>query len=147
LKEQNKYDQVPSGVFDRLQRILPLAETVVYEYTEVLEKVILEMFEVIQRIAKCTCDYVKRGRFGKQSPFLDLAMLMIVARTVGGLVRPATIEELDRDLSKVIEDFDRAVNVETLRLAQSNGQHSLSQFGGGSFPPPPCRTSWRRPFA
>jgi len=69
LKEQTKYDQIPVDLFDRLQRILPLADTVVYKYTEVLEKVILQMFEVMQRVAKFACDYVKHGRFGKQSPF------------------------------------------------------------------------------
>jgi len=35
-----------------------------------------------------------------------------------GLVRPQKIEEMDEELTKVIEDFDRAVNVEALRLAK-----------------------------
>ena len=50
----------------------------------------------------------------------------ISARTVGGPVRPEVIEELDRELAKVIEDFDRAVNVEALRLAKEAGKHTLS---------------------
>jgi hypothetical protein len=58
-------------------------------------------------------------------------MLMIVERTVSGLVQPVTIEELDTELNKAIEDFDRAVNVEALRLAQKHGQYSLYQFGDG----------------
>ena len=41
FKEQNKYDQIPLGLFDRLQRIIPLAETVadeiVCDETDVLE--------------------------------------------------------------------------------------------------------------
>ena len=39
---------------------------------------------------------------------------MIAARTVGGLVDPGTIEEMESDLTEAIEDFDRAVNVEAL---------------------------------
>ena len=53
-------------------------------------------------------------------------MLMTVERTLDGLVQPATIEELDAELSKVVEDFDRALNVEVLRLAQKSGQQLLS---------------------
>ena len=38
------------------------------------------------------------------------------------------IEEMDRELTKVIEDFDRAVNVETLRLASERGKLPFSQL-------------------
>jgi hypothetical protein len=73
LKEQNKYDQVPSGLFDRLQRILPLAnkvaDDIVCEETEILEKTIPRMFEVMQTVANFSCDYVKRGRFGIELSF------------------------------------------------------------------------------
>ena len=48
---------------------------------------------------------------------------MVAARTVGGLVHPGTIEELERDLTKVIEDFDRAVNVEPLRRVKETDEH------------------------
>jgi len=47
-----------------------------------------------------------------------LQLLMIAERTLGGLVRPEKIEEMDEELTKVIEDFDRAVNVEALRLGR-----------------------------
>jgi hypothetical protein len=43
---------------------------------------------------------------------------------VGGLVHPETIEEMDSELTKVIEDFDRAVNIEALRLIKETGKHS-----------------------
>ena len=49
-------------------------------------------------------------------------MLMIVERTVVGLIDPGTIEEMEKELTKVIEDFDRAVNVENLRLAKETGK-------------------------
>ena len=47
---------------------------------------------------------------------LSLTMLMIAARRIGGPAYPEMIEEVDRELTKVIEDFDRAMNFETLRL-------------------------------
>ncbi len=131
MKEQNQYDQIPSGILDRLQRILPLADKVVDEIvceeTEILEKIIPRMFEVTEKVAKISCDYVKRGRFCRQSSFIDLAMLTSVARTVGGPVNSETLGDMDKELARVIEDFDRAVNVEALRLVKETGTHSLSQ--------------------
>jgi len=57
----------------------------------------------------------------------------ISGRTVGRPLRPEVIEEMDRELTKAIEDFDRAVNVEALRLAKETGNHELSQSGENSF--------------
>ena len=62
-------------------------------------------------------------------------------RTVGGPVRPEAIEEMDHELTKVIEDFDRAVNVEALRQAKETGKHALSQFGESAFSVVSCRTT------
>ncbi len=42
---------------------------------------------------------------------------MVAARTIGGPAYAEMVEEMDRDLTKVIEDFDRAMNFEALRLA------------------------------
>jgi hypothetical protein len=50
-------------------------------------------------------------------------MLMIAERTWSGLVHPEKIEEMDRELTEVIEDFDRAMNVEALRLAKETSKH------------------------
>ena len=47
---------------------------------------------------------------------------MITARTTGGLVNSGMIEEMERDLTKVIEDFDRAVNIEALRRIKETGE-------------------------
>ena len=44
-------------------------------------------------------------------------LLMIAKRTLGGLVCPEKIEEMDKELTKVIEDFNCTVNVEALHLA------------------------------
>jgi len=40
---------------------------------------------------------------------------MIAERALGGLVHLEKIQEMGGELSNVIEDFDRAVNVEALR--------------------------------
>src|SRR5258706_4015756 len=85
MKEQNKYDQMPSSLLDQLQRILPLADKVandiVCEETEILEKIMPRMFEVMQRIAKFLCDYVKRGHLSRRSLVWIPQMLMIAERT------------------------------------------------------------------
>jgi hypothetical protein len=50
-------------------------------------------------------------------------VLMIAERTV----HPERIETMDKELTEVIEDFDRAVNVEALRLVKETGTHSSSR--------------------
>ena len=54
-------------------------------------------------------------------------VLMIAARTFGGPAYPEMIEEVDRDLTKVIEDFDRAMTFEALRIANETSKLSFSQ--------------------
>ena len=51
---------------------------------------------------------------------------MIVARTIGGPAYSEMIEEVDRELTKVIEDFDRAMNFEALRIANETSEPSFS---------------------
>jgi len=51
------------GLFDRLQRILSFADKVADEInTEILVGIIPQMFEVMYRVAKYSCHYVKLGR-------------------------------------------------------------------------------------
>jgi len=52
---------------------------------------------------------------------------MTAARSVGGPTYTEMIEEMDKDITKVIEDFDRAMNFEALRLANETSKLSLSQ--------------------
>ena len=54
------------------------------------------------------------------------------------------IEEVDRELAKVIEDFDRIVDVEALCLAKKSGKDSFSQFATEPSSIISCRA---RPFA
>ena len=68
---------MPVGILDRLQRILLFADKVadelVGEETDILEKTIPRMFKVMETVSQYSCGYVKRGRFGKQSPVLASA--------------------------------------------------------------------------
>jgi len=52
---------------------------------------------------------------------------MVAAGVAGGPGHVERIEEMDRELTRVIEDFDRAVNVEALRLAKRSGKDSTFQ--------------------
>ena len=69
---------MPADLLDRLQRITffadKVADEIAYEETEILEKTIPRMFKVMQRVAKISCDYVRRGRFGMRSPGLGSAV-------------------------------------------------------------------------
>jgi len=51
---------------------------------------------------------------------------MIAARTISGPAYPEMIEEMDRELTKVIEDFDHAVYIEALHLASETSKLSFS---------------------
>jgi len=46
---------------------------------------------------------------------------------IGGTPYPKVIEEMDRELSNIIEDFDHAVYVETFRIANETSKLSFSQ--------------------
>ena len=138
MQEQSKYDQMPSSILGHLQRILPLADKVaneiVSEETEILDNIMPRMFEAMQKIAKFLCDYVRHGRFSRWSLFWIPQMLMITERAGDALIHSKDkemLEEMDRELANVIEDFLRAVDVETLHLAKRNGKHSLSQYSLG----------------
>ena len=52
---------------------------------------------------------------------------MVVARTVGGPSYQEIIEEMDTELTKIIEDFDRAMNFEALRIVNETSKLSFCQ--------------------
>ncbi len=65
---------------------------------------------------------------------LDLAsiMLMVTARMVGGPAYLEAIEGMDGELTKVIEEFVHAVDVEALRFAKRIGRHLFLRSGDSS---------------
>jgi len=117
---------MPLGLLDRLQRILPFANTVVdkivCEETDLLE-IIPRMYEVMHRAAEISYDYVTRGR---SSPDEMWEVLIITARTAGESAYQEKIKEIDNELMRIVEDFDRAVNVEALRRIKETGEQSFS---------------------
>ena len=52
---------------------------------------------------------------------------MTAAGTIGGPAYPEMIEKMDIELTQVIEDFDRAMNFEALRLANETSKLSFSR--------------------
>jgi hypothetical protein len=62
----------------------------------------------------------------------------------GGLAYQEMIKAVESELTRVVEDFDRAVNVEALRRTKETGEHSFSPSLDRSFLTVPCRAT---PFA
>ena len=54
------------------------------------------------------------------------------------------MDKINEELANIIGDFERAVNVETLRLAKRNGKHSLFQYSASPFSVVSSRTSGAR---
>ena len=139
MKEQNKYDKMPSGLLNRLRRILPLAnkvaDEIVCEETDILEKTIPRMFEVMHRVATILCDYVKNSRHS------FIALTGADDRTTGGPAYWEKLEEMDMELTEVIEDHSRAVDVEALRFAKETGKHLWPQPGNILFSAVSCRAT------
>jgi hypothetical protein len=142
LKEQNKSHQIPPGLLDRLQRVSSLSgktvDEIATEETEILDKIMPQIFEVMQKIAIFLSDYVKRGSFSRLSLCPNPQMLMIAERTGNGLIDSKDkemIEEMDGELATVIEDFLRAVEIEATRI----GKHTLPQYRLRPFSVALCR--------
>jgi len=55
-------------------------------------------------------------------------VLTIAARTISGPAYLEKMEEVDRELAMVIEDFDHAVNVEAVRLVNETSKFSFSNL-------------------
>ena len=116
--EQNKYSTIPSGLLDRLQRILSFANKpaneVICEEIKLLEELMPRMLIVMQMVAKFSRAYVRHGT--PSSSRVENAV--IVTRTTGG---PETITDMNNALTKIIKYFSRAVDVEALHLPNETG--------------------------
>ena len=130
MKEQNKYDQMPSIILNRMQRIFPLADKVadeiVGEETDLLYTIMPRVFQAMQKIAKFLSEYLQRGSFSRWPLFWIPQILMTAERARDVLIDSKDTEmlqELDGELANVIEDFLRAVDVETLRGVKMAGKH------------------------
>jgi len=86
-----------------------VSDEIVSEETEISKGLTPQMFEVMCRVAKSPCNYVKLAGDHIISR-LD-KLLMIAGRRISGPAYPEMIKEMERELNKVIEDFGLAVNV------------------------------------
>ena len=125
-------------LLDRLERILPfadivadkiIADKIVCEEIDLVENTIPRMYEVMHRVAEVSCDSVKCGSW---SPHV---------RTVDGSDHRWSKREMDRELKRVVEDFDCAVNVEALRRRIETGKDPFSQSADRSFSTVPYRAT------
>jgi len=69
---------------------------------------------------------------------------MIAANTGGASAYQGKIKVRGGELRRVVEDLDRAVNVEALRRTKETGEYSFSPILDRSFSIVPCRAA---PFA
>ena len=53
---------------------------------------------------------------------------MIAAKTISGPSYLEMIKEMDRELTMVLDEFNRTMDFETLRLANETSKLSFSQF-------------------
>ena len=65
--------------------------------------------------------------------------VLSLARTVGGLVNSETIGEMEKELTKIIEDVKCAMNIKALLLEKRTGTHSLSHCDDNLFSIMSCR--------
>ena len=102
------------------------------------------MFDEMQKTVNVLCDYVKRGRFSRRSLLRIPQMLMIAERAGDALTdseNKEVLEKMDSELSNVIVEFERAINVETLRKVRKARKHSSSQYSAGPFSTALCRAN------
>ncbi|PVF92503.1 WD40 repeat-like protein [Serendipita vermifera] len=111
LKEQKKHDQMVSDLTTRVKHILPFAEKAIEEAmeesTDLLRKAVEKLYVLTLDLAQFTCEYVKQNRFKR------------VAKSIISLESQQRISEFTEEFGKLVEDFGRAVDIETLKIARS----------------------------
>ncbi|PVF92453.1 WD40 repeat-like protein [Serendipita vermifera] len=111
LKEQKKHNQMVSDLASQLKRVLPFAEKAIEdsieESTDLLRKTIEKLYILTMGTAQFVCEYVKKSRF---------------KRAINSIVSTEAQEKISgfKDaFGRIVEDLDRAVDVETLKIARS----------------------------
>ncbi|KAG8778430.1 hypothetical protein FRC16_003848, partial [Serendipita sp. 398] len=111
LKQQKGRDQMVSDLTRQLKRILPFAKEALKEAIEenanILQKAIGRLYTLTTDIAEFSCDYVKRNRFNR------------LMKSVISNEDQDQINEFTSGFKELVEDFDRAVNVEMFKTVRS----------------------------
>ncbi|KAG8855583.1 hypothetical protein FRC20_000744, partial [Serendipita sp. 405] len=117
LKQQQGRDQMVSTLTRHLERVLPFAKEALKEVVEdeadILRRAIGRLYTLTMDVAEFSCDYVTRKRFKR------LAKAMTPGQD------QERINDLSRGFTEVVEEFDRAVNVEMLKAVRSMEERVL----------------------
>ncbi|KAG8828512.1 hypothetical protein FRC19_003851 [Serendipita sp. 401] len=117
LKQQKGRDQMVSDLTRQLKRILPFAKEALKEAIEenadILQKAIGRLYTLTTDVAEFSCDYVKRNRFNR------------LMKSVISNEDQDQINEFTSGFKELVEDFDRAVNVEMFKTVRSMEEKML----------------------
>ncbi|KAG8788918.1 hypothetical protein FRC16_001289 [Serendipita sp. 398] len=127
LKEQKKRDQSVSDLASQLKRIFPFAskslEEAIDDNTDLLRKTIGRLYSLAIDVAEFTYDYVKQNRFSACFFGTSRSRIHGLIERLGKSIISADdqqkIGELEGDFKAIVEDFERAVDVETLKTVRS----------------------------
>lgn len=130
MKEQRKYDDLVSDLVDRVGRMLPFIKPLQAENMdddiELLEGVIKKVYDLILDTAEFITGYVRRSALSMSRAVQEsLYVNHKIERTWKFII---SMQDRDRiaglveDFGKLETDFDRAVNVEALKVAKKNSK-------------------------
>jgi hypothetical protein len=119
-----------SDLASQLKRVLPFADKAIKdsieESTDLLRKTIEKLYIAIMDVAQFTCMYVKQSRFSAQILLYRFPKADLEAeRSTKFLISHQTQERINGfkdEFGKLVEDFDRAVDIETMKVARNIGE-------------------------
>jgi hypothetical protein len=91
-----------------------------------LRRTIEKLYTVIMDVAQFACVYVKQSRFSTQIllyhfPKTDLEAEKVTKLTVSSQAYER-INGFQDEFEKLVEDFDRAIDIETMKIARNIGK-------------------------
>lgn len=121
-----------SDLSDSVDRIFPCikrAQETKVGNNGALEQIIEKTYEVILDAARFICNYVQCTPIGTRLKVVVILYLQYTGRATNRLVSSndqETIEELGQKLSKLVEDFDRVILIETREAVGNFGKFIYS---------------------
>jgi hypothetical protein len=123
---------VISDLASQLKRILPFAEKAieesVEESTDLLRRTIERLYTAMIDTAQFICVYVKQSRFSTYILLYHFPKANFDAeRATKFIISPQTQERINGfkdEFGKLVEDFDRAVDIETMKIARNIGKQN-----------------------
>jgi hypothetical protein len=91
-----------------------------------LRRTIERLYTTVIDVAQFSCDYVKQNRFRTHALSHYLTKPDVrTGRAASSVIALETREKINtfkEDFSKLVEDFNRAVDVETMKIARNIGE-------------------------